>query len=359
MSYKTKQEAFAAMKTALATLQKLNLPLPKPHQDLVDKCKKVVVANTKTDAVAMDLGGDKTTLTITIDGLDFVPKHLKILSVANKNTVYSISKPALTTETVPIDKLKHGETYKVLLYADEKPASGAKPNNITPFTFDKKYDKVLVKIKTKSKDAPQKDQPQKCNDSEVKLKYLEAFALITEIHEGVLKETIEQATNDLLASYPTIIKALEADGTSPSNLLLDEISDNLKAISLTLSGYIPVFGDLIKDGITFQLDRIEGFAKHNANLVNIAKSSDMSTEIKNWSKAAKAALQNDREGQRDFIKLLRDNSNCASLNTIIERLGKIGGYKISSFAKEFDKKFLQKAALASGVYLQITCGGSF
>ena len=52
MSYKTKQEAFAAMKDALATLEKLNAPVPSPYQALVDKCKKVVVANTKTDAVA-------------------------------------------------------------------------------------------------------------------------------------------------------------------------------------------------------------------------------------------------------------------------------------------------------------------
>ena len=49
MSYKTKQEAFAAMKDALATLEKLNAPVPSPYQALVDKCKKVVVANTKTD----------------------------------------------------------------------------------------------------------------------------------------------------------------------------------------------------------------------------------------------------------------------------------------------------------------------
>ncbi len=53
MSFKTKQEAFAAMQAALATIQKIKAPLPKPYQDLVDKCIKVVAANTKTaDATA-------------------------------------------------------------------------------------------------------------------------------------------------------------------------------------------------------------------------------------------------------------------------------------------------------------------
>jgi len=67
MSFKTKQEAFAAMQAALATIQKINAPLPKPFQEFVDLCtRKVAAANTKTadakpEPVAMDFSpeGDK------------------------------------------------------------------------------------------------------------------------------------------------------------------------------------------------------------------------------------------------------------------------------------------------------------
>ncbi len=84
MSFKTKQEAFAAMQAALATIQKIKAPLPKPFQDLVDKCIKVVAANTKTaDATAKKAApdlGDKDPQGAGIDALiekSSLPKSVK------------------------------------------------------------------------------------------------------------------------------------------------------------------------------------------------------------------------------------------------------------------------------------------
>jgi hypothetical protein len=52
MSFKTKQDAFAAMQAALATIQKFNAPLPPVAMVLVNNCVKIVAANTKVDAIA-------------------------------------------------------------------------------------------------------------------------------------------------------------------------------------------------------------------------------------------------------------------------------------------------------------------
>ena len=66
MTFQNKKEAFEAMKTALATLARLNLPLPKLAQDLVNKCTKIVAANTKK--ITPDLG-DKDPQGAGIDAL--------------------------------------------------------------------------------------------------------------------------------------------------------------------------------------------------------------------------------------------------------------------------------------------------
>jgi hypothetical protein len=235
MSFKSKQEAFAALKNALAIIQKINAPLPPLAMSLVASCVKIVAANTKTVSAKSEPDlGDKDPQGAGIDALinDFSPESDTILEELKKRRViiqghldkkdaetakkeltelkkyYADNKAALEKDAkTEADKTKLATEQKAI--TDLETAVNALPTG-TSFSSVKEE---LKKYRTELQ-AAQKALSEKPNDEALQ-KQLDRLVLKAEIYQEnstVVKEIAEAKgdTKELIDEYLADIKILSS-----------------------------------------------------------------------------------------------------------------------------------------------------